>query len=263
MYFQYVAALTATTSDIDLSKVNLTMLKLFHPDIVQTTKQKIDSTTNRDFNEWFSRTINEDIDLMMRAANHMITKNQRIYGDILHQSPAAPEKKASLTQQIDGIMIQTSNEIAAETLKAHRLLFNYQSIIASYEKFSFESFRRNGLMHTETVIGGVQNILTHLFGTLNIFSSVAIATLDSETKAVIEGRPTQFEMTPVPNRRLVKHEIDGIESTEKKDTRASPVIAPTSAEAPLPPVDEDKLKSADDKNDINAVPSQDVDVIEI
>lgn len=249
------------------------MLKLFHPDIILTIKQKIDSTTNRDFNEWFSRTINEDIDLMMRAASHMMGKNQRIYGDIVHQSPAMPEKKAALAQQIEGIMIQTTNEIAAETLKAHRLLFNYQSIISSYEKFSFESFRRNGLMHTETVIGGVQNVLSHLFGTLNIFSSVAIATVDSETKAVVEGRPTQFEMMAVQNKRLVKHEINGTESTETKesaDANLNQIMQPTSAQIPLPPVDgekkdveSEKLKSTDDKNDVNAIPSRDPDVIEI
>lgn len=208
------------SAEIDLSNLNLTSLKTFDHNIIRTVKERIDSDTNLGFDRWFTKNVEDDIDLMIKAANHMMNHNQQLYADILDQSPAAAERKTTLAKELDGVMVKTANEIAAESLKAHRLLFNYESIYSSYEKFSSDLFRKNGLQHTEVVVGGVQNICTHLFATLNIFSSVAIATIDGATTAVVENRPTGFDYAKQEPRKM-----------EIQEAAASPAAVPV----PIPP----------------------------
>lgn len=232
--------------DDDLSHFNLTSLKLFEHDITQTIKEKIDSTSNRKFNQWFNNLITDDIDSMINYTNHVIARNQQIYSDILNQSPVPNERKVILSEQIDGAVMQTTNEIAAESLKARRLLFNYQSIYTNYEKFATNLFRQNGLMHTEQVVNGVQNILSHLFVTLNVFSSMAIDTIEYETKAVIENRPTHFDR--LHNDRQHRAEI---KLATLISDQSLPIPSPTVS--PFMAIDSNSTIASDPLNSANVV----------
>lgn len=246
--------------------MNLQSLLTFQPDFVKTTKDKILAVSNREFNDWLGLTINKDIYIMVKAANHMMSNNMRIYTDMLIESPADSERKGNLTQQLDGVMIQTTNEIAAESLKAHRLLFNYQSILSSYEKFSTDLFKKNALEHIEHVVMGFETILSHLFGTLNIFSSIAISAIDSETKAVIEGRPTRFDYMHKERKkteiaRMETNKTDSTPPPPPSPTATLPGFVPTTPATPATGTPE----PADPKKDatIEQQPSKDPDVIEI
>lgn len=219
---------------MDFRNLSLSSLKTFQPTIIGTIKEAIYTTTNRDCDDWLTKTINDDIEVMSKAANNMISNNQRIFGDMLRQSPAPAERKTSITAQFDYILSQSTNEIAAETLKAHRLLLNHQSILSNYEQFSVDLYRKNGIARADQMIAGIRTVLANLFATLNAFSTTVIDLVASETKAVIESRPTSFDGSSMRARQTVMEPLSLETGQSVGDAQNDAATPPSSAHGPYP-----------------------------
>lgn len=217
-------AFVASAAELDLHHLDLSSLNSFQVDIADTLKAKINSLRSHDSVEWLSNTINDDLETLMNAANITMTNRYRIYDEMLNQSPASADHIDNIESLLEDVIAQTSNEIAAEILKTHRVLFQHQSNMASNVNLPINEFRKHSVVRAAYVMKGVQSSLTNLLATIKVCAGSAINTIENEIKAAIEGRPMgMFMQQGLPIMEVMPLQPSGDDNNVGKKTPPLPL----------------------------------------